>query len=73
MDLTLLLQALPPFTSSPSPIWPPISTNDLLRLFIQAYMEDCHQPAPAPSLIESQENALDRPFKAWNSDLYYGN
>lgn len=41
---------------------------------MQAYMEDRRQPAPAPAPpAESREDASDRPLKARNPDLYYGN
>ena len=38
---------------------------------MQAYMEDRRHPAPAP--IEPREDNSDRPLKARNPDLYYGN
>ena len=57
----------------PAPALPPIPIEDLIRQFIQVYMEDCCQPSPAPAPIESREDTLDRPPKAWNPDLYYGN
>ena len=52
---------------------PPVPTDDLFRQFMQAYMEDRRQPAPAPAPVESREDASDRPLKARNPDLYYGN
>ncbi len=41
---------------------------------MQAYMEDRRQPAPAPAPpAESREDVSDKPLKARNPDLYYGN
>ena len=52
---------------------PPVSTNDLFRQFMQAYMHDRRQPAPAPATVESWEDASDRSLNARKPDLYYGN
>ena len=43
---------------------------------MQAYMEDRRNPAPAPApapLSKPREDVSDRPLKARNPDLYYGN
>ena len=43
---------------------------------MQAYMEDRRNPSPAPTpapLAEPQQDVSDRPLKARNPDLYYGN
>ena len=56
-----------------TPVPPLTPTNDLFKQFIQEYMDDCRQLAPATALVEPREDALDRLLKAWNSDLYYGN
>ena len=57
----------------PAPAQAPAPTDDLFRQFIQAYMEDRCQPAPATAPVEPREDALDRLLKAWNPDLYYSN
>ena len=57
----------------PPPAPAPVPTDDLFRQFMQAYMEDRRHLAPAPAPVESREDALDRPLKARNPDLYYGN
>lgn len=37
-------------------------------------MKHCGQIAPtAMLLIEFWDDALDKPFKIWNPDFYYGN
>ena len=51
-------------------------TKNLFRQFMQAYMGDRRNSAPAPApapIAEPLEDISDRPLKAWNSDLYYGN
>ena len=43
---------------------------------MQAYMEDRRNPSPAPTpapLAEPRQDVSDRPLKARNPDLYYGN
>lgn len=49
-------------------------TKDLFRQLMQVYIEDRYQPvlAPAP-LAKSQKDALNKSFKARNSDIYYDN
>ena len=49
----------------------PVPTDDLFRQFMQAYIEDRRQPAPAAAPVEPQEDVSDRPLKARNPDLYY--
>ena len=52
-------------------------TEDLFRKYMQAYLEDCQNPAlaPAPSLppADALEETSDRPLKARNLLLYHGN
>lgn len=38
---------------------------------MQAYIEDCRNPTP--SKAQEQKDALNKPLKARNPDLYYGN
>ncbi len=60
-------------TPGPGPAPAPApSQDDLFRQFMQAYMEDRRNPVP-PEAREPRENASDRPLKARNPDLYYGN
>ncbi len=67
--------------ASPPPAPPvttpaPAPTEDLFRQFMQAYMEDRRNSAPAPAsapLAEPREDVSDRPLKTRNPDLYYGN
>ncbi len=52
-------------------------TEDLFQQYMQAYLEDCQNlapaPAPAPPPADAQEETSDRPLKARNLDLHYGN
>ena len=51
-------------------------TEDLFRQFVQAYMVDRGNPAPATDpvpLAEPRHDISDRPVRARNPDLYYGN
>ncbi len=47
------------------------SQNNLFRQFMQTYMEDCLNPTLLE--VQKQEDALDRPLKTRNPDLYYRN
>ena len=51
----------------------PVPTNDLFRQFMQAYIEDRHQPAQAAASVKSREDVSDRSLKDRNPDLYYSN
>ncbi len=74
-----------PVSASPGPASPASAatalsatpTKDLFRQYMQAYLEDCRDPAlaPAPAHLpaDAREETSDRPLKAKNPDLYYGN
>ncbi len=50
--------------------------KNLFRQFMQAYMENRRNSAPAPvpaPLADSREDVSNRPLKARNLDFYYGN
>ena len=52
-------------------------TEDLFRQYMQAYLEERRNPASAPALApppaDLREETSDRPLKASNPELYYGN
>ena len=59
-----------PGSAAPAPV--SSSTEELFEQFMQTYMETVRNPALAPP-AEPREEASDRPLKARNPDLYYGN